>query len=198
MEYDYKNGKIRVLDIIDSPNENVEVDEIPSNKAFTFKNGFYGYVSSIFVDIRNSTELFKNNRKKSTAKIIRSFTSEIITILNKVPNRREIGIRGDCVYAIYAASNADIDLEIFEAAIYINTYLKMLNTILANKQMPTIEAGIGVSTHQDLVIKAGRESSGVHSKVWIGEAVTFASKLSNKSKKIILVQSSFLLNFTIL
>ena len=49
--------------------------------------------------------------------------------------------------------------------------------------MKEIKAGIGLALHQDLVIKAGRKSSGINSKVWIGEAVTYASKLSNIANK---------------
>lgn len=54
-----------------------------------------------FVDIRESSKLFTDKDKEKVAKIIRSFTSEIIEILREDDNLREIGIRGDCVYAIY-------------------------------------------------------------------------------------------------
>ena len=131
------------------------------------------------VDIRKSTELFAENKKTSTAKIIRSFTSEIIEILRDDDNLREIGIRGDCVYAIYATPQKSDVYNVADKAFCVNTFLDMLNELLNKKKMKTIQAGIGLATNQDLVIKAGRKQSAINSKVWIGKAVTYASKLSN-------------------
>jgi len=179
MFYDYKTGKKRVLGILNDTNDISEVDRIPSDQEFTYENGYYGWVASVFVDIRKSTELFVDNRKTSTAKIIRAFTSEIIEILRDDGNLREIGIRGDCVYAIYTTPQKKDIYELACKAFCVNTFLKMLNTLLNKKKMKTIQAGIGLAVNQDLVIKAGRKQSGINSKVWIGKAVTYASKLSN-------------------
>ncbi len=179
MTYDYKQGKKRIQEILDDENAIKEVNMIPQDQEFTYDNGYYGWVSSIFVDIRKSTELFSENKKSSTARIIRSFTSEIIEILNGDENLREIGIRGDCVYAIYATPEKKLIDDICCKAYRINSFLEMLNILLSNKKMKTIEAGIGISTSQDLVVKAGRKNTGINSKVWIGKAVTYASKLSN-------------------
>ena len=131
------------------------------------------------MDIKESTKLFTENRKASTSRIIRSFTSEIIEILRNDDNLREIGIRGDCVYAIYTTSTSEENYEIASKTFYINTFLKMLNIILENRKMNKIVAGIGVSTAEELVVKAGREGSGINNLVWIGKAVTYASKFSS-------------------
>lgn len=179
MSYNYRAGRKRVIDIINDTNEISEVDKIPKDQEFTYENGYYGWVSSIFVDIRKSTELFAENKKSSTAKIIRSFTSEIIEILRDDDNLREIGIRGDCVYAIFATPQKSDVYELADKAFYINTFLDMLNELLQRKNMKTVQAGIGLAANQDLVIKAGRKQSAINSKVWIGKAVTYASKLSN-------------------
>ncbi len=196
MPYDYKAGKRRILDILNDTNEVSEVDIIPNDQEFTYNNGYYGWVSSIFVDIRNSTALFAENKKSSTARIIRSFASEIIVILKEDNNLREIGIRGDCVYAIYATPNEKDDYRLAQKAFYINSFMDMLNGLLKQKNMKTINVGIGLSTNQDLVIKAGRNKSKVNAKVWIGKAVTYASKLSNmantkENKEKILMTSDF-------
>lgn len=50
MDYDYINGKKRVLDIINDSNDIEEVNKIPDDKDFTFENGYYSRVTSIFVD----------------------------------------------------------------------------------------------------------------------------------------------------
>ena len=102
--YDYKEGKKRVEAILDNELEIIEQNELPSIANLTFENAYKCWVSAIFVDIRNSTGLFTNKDKTKVSKIIRSFTSEIIEILRQGENLREIGIRGDCVYAIYTTN----------------------------------------------------------------------------------------------
>jgi len=181
--YDYKEGKKRVLEILDNKIEIKKQDDIPDEKYFTFDNGFYGWVTAIFVDIRDSTTLFSEGDKEKMAKIIRSFTSEIIDILNNDKNKREIGIRGDCVYAIYTTPTPADIYELSFKTIYVNTYMKMLNKLLKQKKLPTISVGIGMATAQELVVKAGRKHSGINNQVWIGNAVTKASKLSSIGNK---------------
>ena len=181
--YEYKKGKDRIVAILDNKLEVVEKDELPSDDSFTFNNGYYSWVSSVFVDIRSSSELFADEDKEKVAKLIRSFTSEIIEILRKDDNLREIGIRGDCVYAVYTTPKKDDIYEIADKTFYVNTYLKMLNSILDNRSLPTITAGIGMSTAQELVVKAGRKDVGINSKVWIGTAVSRASNLSSLGNK---------------
>ena len=90
MSYNYKEGKKRILEILNDENDIKQVDTIPQDSEFTYDNGYYGWVTSLFVDIRKSTELFSENKKSSTARIIRSFTSEIIEILHSDNNLREI------------------------------------------------------------------------------------------------------------
>ena len=108
------------------------------------------------------------------AKVFRSFASEIIEILRDDDNLREIGIRGDCVYAVYTTPNKSDELEIAIKAFYINTFMRMLNKLLKDRDLPEIKVGIGQSTAQELVVKAGRKGVGINSKIWIGKAVTRA------------------------
>lgn len=180
--YDYESGKKRVDAILDNELEIIE-KTIPSDSSFTFDNGYYDWVTGVFVDIRDSSTLFSDGDQVKVAKIIRSFTSEIIEILRDDDNLREIGIRGDCVYAIYATSYQKDIYEIADKTFYINTYLKMLNKQLKKKGYPTILVGIGMSSTQDLVVKAGRKDVGINNKVWIGSAVTRASNLSSLGNK---------------
>jgi len=181
--YDYKSGKIRIKGILDNKLDVIEQSKVPSDSEFTFDNGYYSWVSSIFVDIRKSSQLFADGDKEKVSKIIRSFTSEIIEILRKDDNLREIGIRGDCVYAIYTTPSKDDIYELADKTFYINTFMKMLNKLLSDKNYPTISVGIGMSTAEELVVKAGRKDVGINSKVWIGKAVTTASNLSSLGSK---------------
>ena len=75
----------------------------------------------------------------------------------------------------------------------INTYMKMFNKLLADRSLPTLKVGIGMSTARELVVKAGRKDVGINSKVWIGKAVTRAanfSSIGNKNGNPSLVYSS--------
>jgi class 3 adenylate cyclase len=181
--YDYKAGKKRVKNILNNKLEVIEQDKLPNDDNFTFDNGYYSWVTGVFVDIRDSSILFSEGDKEKVSKIIRSFTSEIIEILRNDDNLREIGIRGDCVYAIYTTPKKENEYEIADKTFYINTYMKMLNKLLENKGYPHISVGIGVSTSQEIVVKAGRKDVGINSKVWIGNAVTKASNLSSLGNK---------------
>lgn len=98
--YDYNKVKEQIEAILDNELIIIEQNELPSDEVFTFSNGYYSWVTGIFVDIRDSSELFADGDKEKVSKIIRSFKSELIEILHKDENLREIGIRGDCVYGI--------------------------------------------------------------------------------------------------
>lgn len=186
-EYDYKEGKKRIEEILDNDVDVNEKDKLPDDNKFTFSNSYYSWVTAIFVDIRESSKLFAEGNKKEVSKIIRSFTSEIIEILRKDDNNdnnlREIGIRGDCVYAVYTTPcNKDI-YESYQKTVYINTFIKMLNKLLSKYSLTKIKVGIGMSTAKELVVKAGRDGVGINSKVWIGKAVSRASNLSSLGNK---------------
>ena len=182
--YNYKEGKDRVLEILNNQVEVQEKDKVPKpDGSFSFNNGFYSWVTAIFVDIRDSKTLFSKNKRTTVARVVRAFTSELIEILKDDENLREIGIRGDCVYAIYSCSKKEEDYEILDKAFYANTYIEMLNKLLGSKNMPTFKAGIGIATSIDLVVKAGRKGSNINDLVWIGSAVSFASGLSSIANK---------------
>lgn len=178
-EYNYKDGKKRVEEILDSDFEFVDVNSIPNDERFTFNNGFKARVSAIFVDIRDSTTLFSKGEKQIVAKIVRAFTSEIIEILRLNGDYREIGIRGDCVYAIYSVVNDEDVYGVAKNVFYVNNYMRMLNRLLDRRKLPRITAGIGMSTSEELVVKAGRKGVDINDLVWIGDAVCKASHLSS-------------------
>lgn len=181
--YDYKRGKERIEEILDNRLEVIEKDKVPSDDLFTFSNGYYSWVTAIFVDIRDSSSLFAHEDKEKVSKVIRSFTSEVIEILRDDDNLREIGIRGDCVYSIYTTPKQEDVYQIANKSFYVNTYMKMFNKLLSERSLPQINVGIGISTAKELVVKAGLKDTGINSKVWIGEAVTTASNLSSIGNK---------------
>lgn len=182
-EYDYIQGKNRVESILNNYMEVEEKDKLPSDENFTFENGYLSWITAIFVDIRDSTSLFTNNNKEVVAKLIRSFTSEVIEILRDDNMIRDIGIRGDCVYAIYTTPTKSNVLECANKTFDVNTFIEMFNKLLIQKGFPTIKVGIGMATDKELVVKTGRKGVDINDKVWIGKAVTMASNLSGIGEK---------------
>lgn len=181
--YDYKKSKETVESILKSPTKIVERNSIPSSDSeFTYENGIKAWVGALFVDIVNSSKLFKS-ADEDTARIIRSFCSEIISILKDDNNYREIGIRGDGVYCIYNAPYRIDLVEIFRHAYRINSFMKMMNKLLQKNGATTIRAGIGLGCSQDLIVKAGQNGSGINDKIWIGKAVVDAAHLADVANR---------------
>lgn len=183
---DFKEMKSEINDIITSKTAVQKSDTIPaSDDQFTFDNGIKTWVAAIFVDIRNSTSLFKNNDDEKTARIIRAFSQGIIEILSDDENFREIGIRGDCVYGVYSAPKQDDAVRVFDHAKEINSFLMLLNDVLKTNSFPIFEAGIGIGDSETLVVKAGKKGVGINDKVWIGDSVVDASNLSGVANKLV-------------
>ena len=184
--YDYKERKKKVEEILDNTNKINEVRKFPRDEDFTYGNGYKAWTGAIFVDLRDSTKLFTKNEEVDIAKVVRGFASEVIEILKKDTEKnelKEIGIRGDCVYAIYSSPLQSDLYDIATRAFYINTYMRMLNKLLEERSLPNIKAGIGLAVDKTLAVKAGRKSSGINNLVWIGEAVTKAANLSDVGNK---------------
>lgn len=184
--YDYKERKKKVEEILDNTDKVQEVKKFPRDEDFTYENGYKAWAGAIFVDLRDSTNLFTNRDDVDISKVIRGFTSEIIEILRKDADAnelKEIGIRGDCVYAVYSVQYQSDIYDIANRSFYVNTYLKMLNKLLDDRGLPNIRAGIGLATTKTLAVKAGRKSSGISNLVWIGESVAKAAKLSDLGNK---------------
>lgn len=181
--YDYVEGKKRINNILNSSVPITEKEHIPSDSAFTYDNGIKSWVGSLFVDIRKSTELFNNNDDITISKMIRSFSSEIVEILNSSTTIKEVGIRGDCVYGIYDICIKDDLITILSDATNINCLILLLNKLFQRKGFPEISVGIGLGLNEDLIIKSGRKGTGINDKIWIGKAVIDACNNANLGSK---------------
>lgn len=183
MKYDYRKGKENI-DLILNNNTDILEKDIPKNDdEFTYDNGIKSWVGSIFVDIIDSTGLIQNSDELEVSKILRSFSSEIISIMNNSENVREIGIRGDCVYGVFFCPTKESTYELASISFYINTLIKMLNKQFVKYNLHKIDVGIGVAIgkHKDLIVKAGKKGTGINDKIWIGDAVVDACNIANKA-----------------
>ena len=184
MAYDYKDGKQRIQNILRLKEDVIEVKSVPQDESkWTYANGIKSWISAIFVDMRDSSNLFLDDEPYDVARIVRSYTSEIIEIMNQTNLVREIGIRGDCVFGVFSTPSKENINEIFNLTVWINTFIYMLNKLLIKVKLEPIKVGIGMSTSYDLVIKAGRKGTGINDKVWIGKALVEADRLSKVTSK---------------
>lgn len=179
MSYDFENGKKEIEDILDSKIDVKDTPSIPEDNEISFGNGVRTWVSSIFVDIVSSSKFFARDdvSRNVKSRIIKSFVEQIVSIYHDNENVYEIGIRGDCVYAVFKAEYKKNILSVFKTAYCINTFLRMFNKILSIKKYPAINAGIGVGTGYDLIVKAGKKRI-VNDKIWVGDSLVNASNLS--------------------
>lgn len=185
MEYNYKDGKSRIIQILDNETEIKEKQSIPLNDSeFKYDNGIKAWTSSIFVDLRNSSEMMEDESYLEMSKILRVFISETLEILNLEKDLiRELGIRGDCVYGIYSTPKDSHEFRIFDLTIWINTLIEMLNKLLSEKGYREIKVGIGFSCDYEFIVKTGRKGTGTYDKVWIGDSIHTASNLSSCMNK---------------
>ena len=182
--FDYEKSKRRIFDILNSKTKIKSEDTVPFNDSeFTYENGMKSYVAAMFLDIRNSTNLFKNYDEEKLARILRSYFSEIVRILKENKNYREIGIRGDCIYAIYSVKSISELKSVIDDAIFVNTFNEMFQKILEKTDFATFQIGIGLGLSNTLIIKTGLKHSGVNDYIRIGDSVVNASKLSGQGNK---------------
>lgn len=178
--YDINNSTARMDDILNAGNDNYsDATSIPLRSSLTYTNGYYVYVTALFVDIVGSSDMTDEHKRPTLAKMYRSFISEGVAILNSIDASREINIHGDCVWAIFETPlKSDID-KVLNLAAKIGSMVDILNYKLAKKSYSTIEVGIGIEYGRALMVKAGYSGSGINDVIWMGDVVNSASNLCN-------------------
>lgn len=181
--YDFEAGKKRIDSILTSQIEIIEQDKIPPRDVYVARKGYYGLVTALYVNIRQSTAIFSDTDHLRVARMIRCFTTEVLEILRGYDFVREIGIQGDCLYGKYTTPlQTDVNI-VLDIACYVNTFMKMLNLQLKKRNMPPISIGIGIALDREMVITAGRKEVGMDKNFWIGNAGNEAFRLSFAGNK---------------
>jgi len=194
MAYDYKKSRQNVIAELTQKTK-IANARSPKVQDLTFENGKKACISACFVDIRSSSKLFKNNSEKADEKIarlMRAFSGEIIKIMRD-KNYIHIGLQGDCVYGVFSTPKQEHINKIFSMSAQINSFIIMLNKTLSQNKFEEIKVGIGLSTGNDLIIKAGADDTGINDILFIGNAVAEArhnSSEANKSINYAIVASS--------
>lgn len=183
--YNYVDSFARLDEILASSNSSFdELDSLPSRDRLTFTNGFYGYCSALFVDVRDSSELPDTYQRRVLARIYRAFISETVAILNGEMSVREVNIVGDCVWAVYnTPQTSDID-DVFSVAARVNILENVLAFKMKKAGLSTpIRFGVGLSYGRALMIKAGYKGSAINDVVYMGDVVNQAAHLANLGGK---------------
>jgi len=82
--YDYRAGKKRIDAILNNKLEVKTQHQLPSDDNFTFDNGYYSWITAIFVDLRNSSTLFANGDKEKVAKIAKKKAKDIQNMVEEL------------------------------------------------------------------------------------------------------------------
>ena len=182
--YDFEKSRDRIDEILGSSDNNYEdKKEIPNRDNLTFTNGYYIFCSAIFIDMRGSKEFSKKHTRPVTAKIYRSYISELVAVLNGNSRLREIYIDGDCVWVVFnSPMKTDID-SIFSTAAQAASVIDTLNVKLKKKKYSEITVGIACHDADVLMIKAGYNGSGINEVTWIGKLVGETADLCSKANR---------------
>lgn len=181
--YEFMKSLERMDAILDSGSLFEDKDTIPKREDLTYTNGYYVSCTSLFIDLRGSSQLTASQQKRVLAKIYRAYISEMVAIVNGSPLCREINIVGDCVSAIFETKTKKDVGDVFTVAVKMNSLIDILNYKLEKKGYTTIKAGIGLADGRVLMIKAGYSGSTISDVVWMGDAVNQASKMCGKASK---------------
>lgn len=182
--YEFDKSRDRIDEILNSSDYNYSDSKIiPNRDNLTFTNGYYICCSALFIDMRGSKEFAKKHTRPVTAKIYRSYISELIAVLNGNSNLREIYIEGDCVWGVFNTPNT-IDVgSVFDTAAKAASLIDTLNVKLRKKNYSPITVGIAMHDKEILMIKAGYKGSGINEVTWIGKLVGETADLCSQANK---------------
>lgn len=178
INYDFNKSLWRLDDILNASNDEFkEVDYIPSIESLTFKNWYYINCTVLFVDIRWSSSLPDIHTRPVLSKIYKSFTSEVVAILNWDDTCKEINIEWDCVWAIFKTPlKADIN-NIFDSSAKISSLIDILNCKLEKKKFKTINIWIWMHYWRVLMIKWWYSWSWINDIIWMWDIINHTAKL---------------------
>jgi len=182
--YDFDKSRDRIDEILNSSDNNYEdKTTIPSRDTLTFSNGYYIFCCALFIDMRGSKEFAKKHTRPVTAKIYRSYISELVAVLNSNSNLREIYIEGDCVWGVFNTPyKTDVDT-VFSTAAQAASLIDTLNIKLRKKKYSEITVGIALHDADVLMIKAGYSGSRINEVTWIGKLVGETADLCSKANR---------------
>lgn len=182
ISYDVDKSSERMDEILNAGNENYsDSSSIPARSTLTYTNGYYVYITALFIDIVGSSDMTDEHKRPTLAKMYRSFISECTAIMNSNSLCKEISINGDCVWGVFETPyQSNIDT-VFGITAQLNSLIKILNYKLRKKEYSEISVGIGMDYGRALMVKAGYSGSGLNDVIWMGDVVNSACHIANKA-----------------
>lgn len=193
-EFNLNKAESYINNILDDSNDFKHLDNWNSLDNLTYTNGLYIDNTAIFIDIRNSSIFTKDVDTRVSARLYRAYINELIIVLRSHKCCKEINIVGDCVSAIFVEDKnqskeyndkSDI-IEALQSASMINATVDLINTLFSKKYPQTfnnIKIGIGISSGEALIFKAGEKGSGINKPIFLGKNVNYASHLCDSANK---------------
>lgn len=181
--YIFEDSLARIDAILNASCNYSDTNDIKSRQSLTYDNGYYLDCYSLFVDIRDSSQLPKIHQKRVLAKLYRSYISELTAIMQSYSHCREINIVGDCVNGVFTCTSKGDVLQPFQAAYNINSIVKILNFKANKRGYSDLRIGIGIAKGKALMVQAGYKGSGLNDVIWMGDVVNYASHLCAKANK---------------
>ncbi|MDO1447739.1 hypothetical protein Q0590_15820 [Rhodocytophaga aerolata] len=139
--------------------------------------GIYVNAAILYFDLKRTSMLFGHHSIPTVAKIIRTYISEITSVLKSVPKCKGVVLDGDNIYGVYDASLSTGLDNVFALAVIGKSILEVLNHKLRLQQMPLVNAGVGIDFGKVLMVKT--EFKYVKEPVWLGDVIYFAARYSH-------------------
>ncbi|MCQ2079434.1 MAG: hypothetical protein MJZ38_05215 [archaeon] len=174
----------RVEDILGSPMKVEKTHEVPGNIGTSHNRAYDVTLGAVFVDMRDSAELFSGNNRELVAKIAKTFDGTMLRML-RAKNCVEMGVRGNTVFALYSVTDEQDARNLVSLVAEVNSAVRLLNILYAQRNLDTVPVGIGASISRGLVMKARCKLLGDRDRIWIADAIHEAIGLAKtaSSKK---------------
>ena len=180
--FDDQKDKIDLLEVI-------ETDSIPSEEDMTVEAGRWyriRNVTSLYVDMKGSTQLTNERHIKTSAKMYEIFTGGLIKILKQEEFRAHfIDIKGDGGFALWKEKFGSVKALL--AAVTFKTFVEKYLKKFVESQITkwSIASKIGITKDIVLVKRVGTRNTKdkkYNWAVWAGKPVNISAKLSDMAE----------------
>lgn len=171
-EADYQEVLNHINCVLDSKQNKIVDSPLPSTEECSFGTIYNSWISCIAIDIGQLLKLYKKDNIIEFANIIQSFAFEVIGIFKAANGLREYHLDDNYLYAIYSVPTKKDIYYVANAIFYINTFTKLLNKVLAAKDLNTISIGIGMASAKENALALGDIN------LWLGKSKDRACQLA--------------------
>lgn len=174
--YEYKEGKERIENALNDEKNYIDTKSFASEDESS-NDTYEGWLCVLCVNISNYSDVIYLNPERKSSKLIKCLLNELMQCIEE-ENLIEVKFLAGSLYAMYSAPYQSDVYAVADMAAKINTFFKMFNKILSMREYPPLKFGIGISLSKDLCLKGLGKKGILDEYIWIGDAVSEASKLA--------------------